>query len=179
MPMFRTTRGRPLPLGASVAPEGANFALLCRHGRRVSLVILPEEGGTTPLAELPLDPCKNRTGDHWHIRVHDLPDASSATAGASTARPGRERGFDPVATAARPRGFGAARTARSGPARAKSTRSARPGGASSAAHQRYDWGDDAPPLTEYEDSLIYEVHVRGFTCDPSSKVRLPGHLPRT
>jgi glycogen operon protein len=39
---------------------------------------------------------------------------------------------------------------------------------------RYNWGDDAPPLTQLEDSIIYEVHVRGFTCHPSSKVEHPG-----
>ena len=75
MPPFRTSRGCPLPLGPSITPDGANFALLCRHGRSVTLVILPEAGGITPLAELPLDARINRTGDHWHIRVHDLPEA--------------------------------------------------------------------------------------------------------
>ena len=75
MPSFRTSRGRPLPLGPSITPDGANFALLCRHGQRVTIVILPAEGGNKPIAELPLDSRKNRTGDHWHIRVHDLPDA--------------------------------------------------------------------------------------------------------
>jgi glycogen operon protein len=39
---------------------------------------------------------------------------------------------------------------------------------------RYTWGDDSPPLTPLEDSIIYELHVRGFTCHPSSKVEHPG-----
>ncbi len=27
----------------------------------------------------------------------------------------------------------------------------------------YDWGDDRPPLTSWGDSVIYELHVKGFT----------------
>ena len=38
----------------------------------------------------------------------------------------------------------------------------------------YDWNDDAPPLTAHEDSIVYELHVRGFTCHPSSSVKHPG-----
>src|SRR5262245_50664115 len=72
-PRFTTGRGRPLPLGVTGLPDGYNFALLCRHGARVTLVILPEEGGTKPIAEFPLHPKKNRTGDHWHVRVAGLP----------------------------------------------------------------------------------------------------------
>jgi glycogen operon protein len=35
---------------------------------------------------------------------------------------------------------------------------------------RYHWGDDHPPRTPLEDSIIYELHVRGFTCDSTSGV---------
>src|SRR5437763_14891227 len=73
MANFRTSRGRPLPLGTSAAPDGVNFALLCRHGQSVHLVLLPPEGGTRPLAVVELDSRRNKTGDHWHVCVHDLP----------------------------------------------------------------------------------------------------------
>jgi len=38
----------------------------------------------------------------------------------------------------------------------------------------YHWREDMPPLTPLEDTIIYELHVRGFTCDPSSGVARPG-----
>src|SRR5262249_45692516 len=38
----------------------------------------------------------------------------------------------------------------------------------------FDWRQDGPPLTPLEDSIIYEVHVRGFTCHPSAGVSKPG-----
>ncbi len=37
--------------------------------------------------------------------------------------------------------------------------------------QEYDWGDDKPLRIPYQDVISYHLHVRGFTKDPSSKVR--------
>lgn len=168
MPPFRTSRGRPLPLGPSLTPDGANFALLCRHGSRVTLVILPDEGGITPLAELPLDARMNRTGDHWHIRVHDLPEAFCYGWRVDGPHGPRTR-FDPSRLLLDPasvmlsHGEKWAGTCETDPQRTSRRSLYRRG-------TRYNWDDDAPPLTAYEDSVIYEVHVRGFTCDPSSGV---------
>ena len=74
MPDFATARGRPLPLGASRAPDGVNFAVLSRHATAVTLVLFPDGPGSTPLATFPLDARRNRTGDHWHVRVEGLPE---------------------------------------------------------------------------------------------------------
>lgn len=38
----------------------------------------------------------------------------------------------------------------------------------------FDWGNCKQPLTPMEDIIIYELHVRGFTMDPSSGVKWPG-----
>ena len=38
----------------------------------------------------------------------------------------------------------------------------------------FDWKDARPPLIPMEDLIIYELHVRGFTKDPSSGVQYPG-----
>src|SRR5207302_2526200 len=72
MPVLKTARGRSLPLGATALADGVNFALLCRHGTAVRLVLLPVDG-EEPVAEISLDPLKNRTGDHWHVLVAGLP----------------------------------------------------------------------------------------------------------
>ena len=54
-------------------PNGVNFALICRHGTAVWLVLSePCEGEI--LAEIPLHDLYNRTGDHWHVRVDGLPE---------------------------------------------------------------------------------------------------------
>src|SRR5512147_570471 len=71
--MLIVGRGSPLPLGAFPMPNGVNFALICRHGTAVWLVLSePCEGEI--LAEIPLDVLRNRTGDHWHVRVDGLPE---------------------------------------------------------------------------------------------------------
>ena len=38
----------------------------------------------------------------------------------------------------------------------------------------FDWGSTRQPLIPMEDLIIYELHVRGFTMDPSSGVQHPG-----
>ncbi len=69
---FRTSRGRSAPLGATPLTEGVNFVLMCRHGSTVDLVLQSMDSDDL-LADIPLDPHKNRTGDLWHIQVYDLP----------------------------------------------------------------------------------------------------------
>ena len=73
MAIMRFSRGRCLPLGASLSHGGVNFAVLTRHGTSVNLVILDEEGASI-LADIALHPLRNRTGDHWHIEVIGLPE---------------------------------------------------------------------------------------------------------
>lgn len=38
----------------------------------------------------------------------------------------------------------------------------------------FDWEGDSRPLIPPENMILYELHVRGFTQDPSSKVERPG-----
>src|SRR5262245_64977271 len=51
-PTLRTARGRPLPLGISSAHDGLNFALLCRHGTAVTLIIQKLDDNDAPIAEI-------------------------------------------------------------------------------------------------------------------------------
>ena len=40
--------------------------------------------------------------------------------------------------------------------------------------EEFDWEDDVPPATPLAQTVIYELHVRGFTRHPSSGVQHPG-----
>lgn len=172
MTTFRTSRGRPMPLGANHSSDGINFAVLSRHATSVHLVILPESGGTKPLAEIELDPRRNRTGDHWHIRVHELPNVFcygwrvDGPHGTRTRFDSTRLLLDP---AARMISNGAvwAGTCEVDPERT-TRRSLFYRG------PRFDWENDAPPLVQPEDSVVYELHVRGFTYHGSSMVAKPG-----
>lgn len=171
MTMLRTSRGRPLPLGASVTAEGVNFALLCRHGKAITLVLQPLDDDT-PLAEIPLHPRRHRTGDHWHILISGLP--SSFRYGWRVDGPkGNGHAYDPSIILLDPAATMLTGGTQWGVSVETSPRSTVRRG---LFHRtpRYDWQEDAPPLIPLEDSIIYELHVRGYTCHPSSGVRHPG-----
>jgi isoamylase len=159
------SRGHPVPLGASRASGGVNFVLISRHATAVSLV-LSEPCDPETSIEIPLGPTYFRTGDHWHVRVNGLPDEFAYGYRVDGPRGDGHRYdpslvlIDPASRAlacGRPWGEGAGMARRSLLARAWNDRS-----------------DDVNPRIPREDTIIYELHVRGFTVDPSSGVRHRG-----
>lgn len=44
------------------------------------------------------------------------------------------------------------------------------------SHDSFDWNDDVKPHVSYKDTIMYLLHVRGFTAHPSSKVKYKGKL---
>jgi glycogen operon protein len=167
---LRIARGRSLPLGASAQPDGVNFALLSRHGTAVHLIVYPLDGGE-PLAEVALHPRRNRTGDHWHVLVAGLPPAFSY-GWRVDGPPGVGNRFNPDLVLLDP-----SATALSGGAVWGRSAEVRPHSSTrrSVYYRRpFHWQEDAPLLTPLEDTVIYELHVRGFTCHPSSLVAHPG-----
>jgi glycogen operon protein len=136
----------------------------------VSLVVYPPDG-TEPLAEVVLHDRRNRTGDHWHVLVAGLPAAFAY--GWRVDGPKGPGHFydpnlvllDPSSTALSGDGcWGVSSEAARGMSSRRSLYLRRP----------YHWQEDVPPLTALEDSVVYELHVRGFTCHGSSAVAHPG-----
>jgi glycogen operon protein len=147
-----------------------NFALLCRHGTAVFLVLYPLDG-EKPMAEIALHPRRNRTGDHWHVLVAGLPPAFSygwrvdGPVGPGHCYDANYVLLDPVSTIL----SGGTPWGRSTELNHKHTTRR-----SVFIRRSFQWQEDAPPLTPLEDTIIYEVHVRGFTCHPSSMTAHPG-----
>ncbi len=167
---LQIARGRSFPLGASAQLEGVNFALLCRHGTAVFLVVSALDGDET-LAEIALHPKRNRTGDHWHVLVNGLPPAFSF--GWRVDGP-REPGtafnpdvvlLDPAATAL----TNGAVWGKPSESNSKATKRR-----SVFLRRSFNWQEDVPLLTPLEDTIIYELHVRGFTWHPNALVAAPG-----
>jgi glycogen operon protein len=170
---LRTSRGRPLPLGTTALADGINFALLCRHGTEVHLILYPLEAGA-PLAEIPLDARMHRTGDNWHVLVGGLPQAFRYGWRVDGPR-GRGHRFDPSIILLDPSSTTLSEGATWGAGAADFKPGVRGTSRRSLFFRRsFDWREDVPPLTALEDSLIYELHVRGFTCHPTSGVASPG-----
>ncbi len=69
---YETMPGSPLPLGATVKKTGVQFSLFSRHATGVSLVLFESGEPDSPSDEIELDPELNRTGDIWHVFVKDV-----------------------------------------------------------------------------------------------------------
>jgi glycogen operon protein len=163
-----TEAGRPLPLGPTWSEKGINFALFCRHGRAVTLIFRFLD--SDHVQEIALDPEINKTGDIWHLF---LPTQGSPvyygyrieTARGDNDLPldtDRVIAVDPYCRAHKPRGWEVKSEAGSEPI-------------CLAAHcSDFDWQGDRPLRTPASETIIYELHIRGFTRHPSSGVSAPG-----
>jgi isoamylase len=147
IPVQTTQAGSPRPLGATLTRHGVNFALLSRHATRVELAIFdPQTGEESARYDLAA-----RTGDIWH----GLVPPRRAGAGIPYAffvhgpdEPEKGLRFDPSAELIDP--YARSLSAR-GPMR------------SLVIDRAFDWNGDRPPATPWRDTVIYELHVKGFT----------------
>ena len=170
---FAVLRGHPQPFGVSILAGGVNFAVFSRHATALSLVLF-RPGDLEPMMEFPLDPKINRTGDVWHIGLQGL--VPGFEYGYRAARHAdqdspvhrfddRQVLLDPYARAV------------SGPSlwRAATRKASRKGNwRGLLVEDDFDWGFDQPLNHHLADSVIYEMHVRGFTRHDSAAVAHPG-----
>ena len=155
--------------GATAIPGGVNFTVHS-HGATSIVLLLFHRGEAEPFAELPF-PRSYRIGNVYSMIVFKLNIEDFEYAYRVDGPYEPEKGLifdksryllDPYAKAV----TGQSRWGRSSP---------------HGQHYRarvvkddFDWGDARPPLIPMEDLIIYELHVRGFTKDPSSGVENPG-----
>lgn len=165
--------GRSAPLGATVYDDGVNFSLYSRSGTFVELLLFDHVDDGKPGRVIPLDPWTNRTYHYWHGFVPGL--KSGQIYGYRVQGPFEpQRGlcFDPQKLLFDPYGRAVAvpklydRIAASKPtdncaAAMKSV---------VADVHAYDWEGDVPLKRPSAQTIIYELHVRGFTRHPSSGV---------
>lgn len=171
--VLSTEQGLPQPKGTIFYLGGINFAIFSRHATSVSLVISIQDdaGKDLQIIELALDPHLNKTGDIWHILVRHLPDHFKY--GYRLDGPFDPKGtghhytnqrivIDPYARMIAPSFWGEDR----------SDLGEKP--CCIVPEADYEWEGDRPLGTSLKDSVIYELHVRGYTVHPSSGVRCPG-----
>ena len=170
---FEIARGEPLPIGATSVRGGINFSLFSKHATDVSLVLFAP-GQLDPLAEFPLDSRYNKTGDIWHACVRGLdPGIEYGFRAGMTGNPRPHiHRFDTDKVLVDPY----ARSLTGGEiwGRGRADRQAAWLRRSRVIDPEYDWKFDQPLNRHLADSVIYELHVRGFTRHPSSGVDHPG-----
>jgi len=139
----------------------------------VTLVVQKLDGDDAPIAQMELDPKLNRTGDHWHVLVAGLPLHGFRYGWRVDGPTGPGHRYDPGQTLLDP----AAPLLSNGAVWGAATEPDRHRTARRSIYfrgRRYDWEDDVPPRVPHEDTIVYELHVRGFSCHPSSAVARPG-----
>ena len=167
-------RGQSFPLGAALVPGGANFSVFAKHSTAAQLLLFDAEDAADPSRIIDLDPRINRTYHYWHVFVPGIT-AGQVYAYRVTGPFDPERGlrFDPSKLLLDPYGKCIARP----PGRSREA-ARRPGGNMATALKsvvadpsRYDWEGDTPLGRPFAKTIIYELHVGGFTRHPSSNLR--------
>ena len=172
--MTPATAGRPSPLGATVADGGANFSLFSRTATGVELLLFDREHGAKPSHVVKLDPIANRTYHYWHAFVPGVkPGQLYAYRVSGPSEPARGLRFDPTKVLLDPYGRGVVVPDGYHPDHAR-----RPGDNAATAMKSvvvdssdYDWEGDAPLRRPSARTVVYEMHVKGFTAHPNSGVK--------
>jgi isoamylase len=161
------------PLGASVVSGGINFSVFSRNATLIELLLFDDGNSTSPAHVITLDANADRTYHYWHTFVPDL-QAGQVYAYRAHGPFVPERGlrFDGEKVLLDPYGLAVAVPDAYNRAAARE-----PGDNAAFAMKsvvadvgRYDWEGDVPLKRPFAETVIYELHVRGFTRHPSSGV---------
>jgi glycogen operon protein len=165
--------GNSAPLGATLTADGVNFSVFSKRATAIELLLFDDARAAAPARVVRLDARAHRTYHYWHAFVPGL-EAGQVYGYRAHGPFAPERGlrFDPQKVlldpyglaVAVPPGYDREAAARPGDNCAVAMRSV------VAAPAAYDWEGDVPPRTPFNRTLIYEMHVRGFTRHPSSGV---------
>jgi glycogen operon protein len=166
--------GTSAPVGATLTPQGVNFSVFSKSATRIELLLFDQVGARAPARVIPLDPNRHRTYHYWHVFVPGL--RAGQIYGYRAHGPfAPERGLrfdgekvllDPYGLAvAVPDGYDRQAARRPGDNAATAMKSV-----VAAAEDGYDWEGDEPLRRSFTETVIYELHVRGFTRHASSGV---------
>lgn len=163
-------RGYPLPLGVTVLNEGINFALFARNASQVTLVIDVDQADIDEKDryEIVLSADEHRTGDIWHTLLetshcditYGYRIAGDDDIPGSVFYPERIL-IDPYCHALSARKWG------------DSSQYGIEPSCRIITHD-FDWNNDKPLKTPLAETVIYELHVRGFTQANGSTPEISG-----
>lgn len=166
--------GNSSPLGATVLDDGVNFSLYSKRGTAVELLLFDDVNDHVPSRVIRLGPGrKHRSFNYWHVFVPGIRAGQVyAYRVSGTYDPPRGLRFDNSKVLLDPYGRAVAIPAEfDREAGARSDDNAATAMKSVVADlSTFDWEDDKAPNRSFEQTVIYEMHVRGFTRDESSQV---------
>ena len=163
--------GQSFPIGATVYPDGVNFCLFSKSCQSVELLLFDDPDDKRPRV-IALDPQANRTFYYWHCFVPGI--GSGQIYGYRVHGPyDPARGYrydgdkvlaDPYARALDTRNYDREAARKPGDNIASCLKSV------VADTSHYDWEGDRPLRIPHAQSVIYELHVEGFTRHPNSGI---------
>ncbi len=180
-PPDRPWPGSATPLGATWDGNGTNFAVHTASGEAVDVCLFDDSGRERRI------PLEQTSGHVWHgylpgvgprSRYGYRVDGPYAPARGQRHNPSKLL-MDPYARAL----SGEVRLADAAFGAAPGFAAARERGDSApyvprsvVVHDDFDWAEDRPPATAWSDTVIYELHVKGFTATHPG---IPAHLRGT
>jgi isoamylase len=165
--------GKSYPLGATLVEGGTNFSVFAKHSTAAQLLLFDGVSAPKPSRVIDLDPRANRTYHYWHVFVPGVTTGQLyAYRVAGPFYPERGLRFDPDKVLLDPYGKCVAR-----PVGRSREAARRPGDNAASALKSvvvdasaYDWEGDRPLGRPFAKTIIYEMHVGGFTRHASSDV---------
>jgi isoamylase len=172
MKKIKILPGKSFPIGATVYPEGVNFCIFSKNAVSVELLLFDSNDHSAPTHVIELDPNANRTFYYWHAFIPGLK-AGQVYAYRAHGPFDPEKGFrfdsgkvliDPYARGVVMDSYDRQAAMEPGDNCAQAIKSV------VIDPTAYDWEGDQPLKLPFAMSVIYELHVGGFTKDPSSGV---------
>lgn len=171
--MFSTGKGKPDKLGVTYSKNGANFCVYARLAQCVKLLFFKNKDDLVASNTFELSSGDNRTAYYWHIFVAGVkPGQLYGFSVTGPYRPHKGTAFAPEKVLLDPYGLLIERGD-------NFSREAAIGEGSNIAQclksvvvdiDDYDWGNDTAPRHSFANTVIYEMHVGGFTRHPSANI---------
>ncbi|KLO22398.1 glycogen operon protein glgX-2 [Marinitoga sp. 1197] len=187
--LLKSSRGYP-KLGAIVDSGGVNFGIFTKNSTKVILELYQNFYDDIPSHVFELDPIKNKTGDIWHIYIHNIKHGqfygwrvdgvydpinglrfnkykllsdpyAKAISGSYNWDEDSVYGYDKKSSLL-DLSFSTIDSAKS------------PTKSVVIDDSVYDWEDDVHPRIPLKDLIIYEMNVRLFTMNPNSNIKNRG-----
>jgi isoamylase len=161
------------PLGPAITPEGTNFSVFSANATGMEIVLFDHPDDSKAARSINLDPLRNRASHYWHILVPGIQAGQLYGYRADGPYdPQAGHRFDRQKVLIDPYGKSVSvgknydRTAATQPGdnAATSMKSV------VADLSSFNWEGDAPLKRPYRRTIIYEIHVAGFTRHPNSGI---------
>ena len=161
------------PLGPTLTPDGVNFSIFSAHATQVEVVFFDHAEAEQPERVVKLSPITNRTSHYWHIFLPGIVAGQLygyRVDGPCEANDGNRFDFQKVLLDP----YGKSVSVGQHYDRSSASHPGDNAGASMKSvitdSSTFDWQGDRPLKHPFRNTVIYEMHVAGFTRHPNSGV---------